>query len=155
MRRLFCLALIALALPLSSAPPKKAKPGTDEFSIEATVLAVYNVVSGPAGRRDWNRFKELFVPGGQLVSFEGGTASVMSPDDYATKSKPYFDENGFFQWPVETRVDRFRDIAHVTSRYESRYATTDAAPFARGVAYFELVRSGDRWQVVSMTWQSQ
>ncbi|HVG23996.1 MAG TPA: hypothetical protein VND45_07565 [Thermoanaerobaculia bacterium] len=155
MRRILCLLLVAVALPASPAPPKKAKPGTDEFSIEATVLAVYNVVSGPAGRRDWNPFKDLFVAGGQVVSYENGTATVTSPDDYATKNKPYFDANGFFQWPVETRVERFSDIAHVTSRFESRHAPTDAAPFARGVAYFELVRSGDRWQVVSMTWQSQ
>ena len=155
MRRTLCVLLIALALPSSAAPPKKAKAGTDEFSIEATVLAVYNVVSGPAGRRDWNRFKELFVAGGHVVAYENGAAAVMSPDDYATKNKPYFDANGFFQWPVETRVERFNDIAHVTSRFESRHASTDAKPFARGVAYFELVRSGDRWLVASMTWQSQ
>ena len=154
MRRFVSLLLIALTLPAFAAP-KKAKPGTDEFSIESTVLAVYNVISGPAGRRDWNRFKDLFAPGGHLAMFAEGGAAVMSPDEYSTKMKPYYDANGLFQRPVETRIDRFKDIAHVTSRYESRHATTDATPFARGVAHFELVRAGERWQVVSMVWQAE
>ena len=145
-------------MPLCAAAPKqhpKPKPGTDEFAIESTVLAVCNVISGPAGRRDWNRFKELFAPGAFLASYKDGGATVMTPDEYIAKSKPYFDEHGFFEWPVETTVERFKDIAHVSSRYESRHATTDAQPFARGVNHFELARSGDRWVVVSLVWQEE
>jgi hypothetical protein len=133
----------------------KPKPGTDEFAIESTVIAVCNVISGPAGRRDWNRFKELFAPGAHLASYGKDGATVMTPDEYIAKAKPYFDEHGFFEWPVETSVERFHDIAHVSSRYESRHATTDAQPFARGVNHFELARSGDRWVVVALMWQEE
>jgi hypothetical protein len=152
------LLLISLLVPVCAAAPKrvKPKPGTDEFAIESTVLAVCNVISGPAGRRDWNRFKELFAPGAHLASYgKDGGAAVMTPDEYIAKAKPYFEEHGFFEWPVETSVERFHDIAHVSSRYESRHATTDAQPFARGVNHFELARSGDRWVVVSLVWQEE
>jgi hypothetical protein len=156
-RSVASLLLFALLVPICAAAPKhpKPKPGTDEFAIESTVLAVCNVVSGPAGRRDWNRFKELFAPGAILASYGKEGVSVMTPDEYVAKSKPYFDEHGFFEWPVETTVDRTKDIAHVSSRYESRHATTDAQPFARGVNHFELARSGDRWVVVSLVWQEE
>jgi hypothetical protein len=157
MRYVASLILIALVFPGCATAPKaaKAKPGTDEFAIESTVVAVYNVISGPAGRRDWNRFKELFAPGAHLASYGKDGATLMTPDEYIARSKPYFDENGFFEWPVATHVERFKDIAHVTSRYESRHGTTDAQPFARGVNHFELARSGDRWVVLSVVWQEE
>ncbi|HKT47412.1 MAG TPA: hypothetical protein VJP87_07805, partial [Candidatus Acidoferrales bacterium] len=38
----------------------------DVESIDAIVHAVYDVISGPAGERDWNRFRSLFAPDGRL-----------------------------------------------------------------------------------------
>ena len=79
----------------------------------------------------------------------------MTPDDYIARAKPHFEQGGFFERSVENHIDQFKDIAHVTSRYESRHAATDEAPFARGVNHFELVKSGDRWQVLSIVWQQE
>lgn len=151
------LLLLALALPIFPATPQpsKPKPGTDEFNIQSTVLAVYNVISGPAGRRDWDRFKELFGPGARLVAYKDGVASVMTPDEYIEKAKKYFDEHGFFERPVKSQIDRFKDIAHVTSRYESWHSTTDKTPFAKGVNHFELARSGERWVILSIVWEEE
>jgi hypothetical protein len=158
MRRFVALLLFfSLVVPAAIAAPKrvKPKPGTDEFAIESTILAAYNVISGPAGRRDWDRFKDLFAPGGHLAKYGKDGLSVMTPDEFKAKSKPYFDENGFFEWPVNTQVERSGNIAHVTSRYESRHASTDAKPFERGVNHFELARSGDHWVILSIVWQEE
>lgn len=155
-RVLAALLLVTFLVPQTLAAPQreKPKPGTDEFAIEATIVAVMNVISGPAGRRDWNRFKELFAPDARLAARrKDGTIAIMTPDQYIEKNKPYFDEHGFFEWPVETKIDRFKDIAHASSRYESRHAPTDAKPFASGVNHFELTRSGDRWVIYSLLWQ--
>jgi hypothetical protein len=156
MRFTASLLLLALAFPAVAAERRtKPKPGTDEFAIETTVLAVYNVVSGPAGRRDWNRFKDLFAPGARITAFRAGEVTSMTPDECATQSKPYLDANGLFSMPVDTRIDRFADIAHVTSRYEARHATTDAAPFERGVGHVELLRIGDGWKILSIVWETE
>lgn len=157
-RILAAVLTLTLLVPNALAAPKreKAKPGTDEFAIESTVIATMNVISGPAGRRDWTRFKELFAPNARMAALrKDGTLAIMTPDEYIEKNKPYFDEHGFFEWPVETHIDRFHDIAHVSSRYESRHATTDKEPFARGVNHFELIRSGDRWVIYSLVWQAE
>src|SRR5438067_13929027 len=129
MRR-FAAVLLILAACSSSAPPPKATSG-DEFEIESTLLATYNVISGPAGRRDWDRFKDLFAPGGRLIAVRDGKTELMTPDEFATKSKPYLDEHGFFERPTSNKIERFKDIAHVYSAYESRHASNDAEPFAR------------------------
>lgn len=157
MRNVLCAFLIAATFPLHAAKTKAAepKPGTPEFDIESTVLAVYNVVSGPAGRRDWDRFEELFAPGAQIGVYENGKIELLTPAAWAAKMKPVLESSALFWRPLLTKVERHKDIAHVTSRYESRHTTTEAKAFARGVAHLELVRSGDNWRVVSMVWQDQ
>jgi len=79
----------------------------------------------------------------------------MTPDDYITRAKPHFEQGGFFERSVENQIDQFKDIAHVTSRYESRHAAADEKPFARGVNHFELVRISDHWRVLSIVWQQE
>src|SRR5690348_2155537 len=60
----------------------------DVESMDAIVAAIYDVISGPAGERDWNRFRSLFIPEGRLtavrVSKEGKISyAMMSVEDYA------------------------------------------------------------------------
>jgi len=155
MRKTAIVLTLALMGCVSAPPPAPAvNPDSDEFQIEATVLAVYNVISGPAGRRDWNRFKDLFAPGARLISVRKETV-VMTPDEFQAKNTPYLQEHGFFERPVDTRVERFRDIAQVWSRYESRNASNDEKPFARGVNSVQLVRDGNRWRVLTILWQEE
>src|SRR5437667_3266162 len=44
-----------------------AKPA-DVDSIGHIMFSIYDVISGPPGERDWNRFRSLFVPEGRLTS---------------------------------------------------------------------------------------
>jgi SnoaL-like protein len=149
------LSLLALALLVvgcgSTAPANVPQPGTDEFEISSTVLASYNVVSGPAGRRDWKRFNDLFTEGGQV--FVGGAA--MTPDAFGKSVNEALQSVGLFEHPVETRIERFRDTAQVWTVYESRHAATDEQPYARGARGFQLLRSGERWRIASMVMQPE
>jgi hypothetical protein len=155
------LVLLLLAASAFAASPKTAapKPGSDQFAIESTVLAVYNVISGPAGRRDWDRFEALFAPGARLISTKRKdgvvAANVMTPQEYKEKAGAYFTDHGFFERPANNRVEIFGDIAHVFSTYESRHASSDDKPFARGINSFQLVRSGDDWKVLTIFWEEE
>ena len=53
------------------------------------------------------------------------------------------------------RIEIFGDIAHVFSTYESRHASSDDKPFARGINSFQLVRSGDDWKVLTIFWEEE
>jgi hypothetical protein len=160
MQRLAILLLLAASTFV--VPPKEpvAKPGGDQLAVESAVLAVYNVISGPAGRRDWDRFDALFASGAHLISTkrgEGGviTANVMTPKEYATKAGAYFTDHAFFERPVNNRTEIFGDIAHVFSTYESRHSSSDDKPFARGINSFQLVRSGNGWKVLTIFWEEE
>ncbi|HXH38111.1 MAG TPA: hypothetical protein VNN08_05760 [Thermoanaerobaculia bacterium] len=158
MKKLLILPLL-VASACASTPRPPAPPGSDHVAIESAVRAVYNVISGPAGKRDWERFDGLFAPGARLISTRRKdgvvTANVMTPQEYATKAGAYFADHGFFERPAVNRVERFADIAHVFSTYESRHAASDEKPFARGINSFQLVHVGDDWKVLTIFWQEE
>jgi hypothetical protein len=143
-------ALLALAAPL-------ARPA-DTDSIEGVVKAVYQVISGPAGPRDWARFRSLFADGARLIPVrvtpEGPAPNVLTPEEYAQRASANFEKNGFFESPVAQKVESFGNIAHVFSTYESRRAPGEK-PFARGINSFQLVRQANAWKVMTILWDSE
>jgi hypothetical protein len=155
MRTIAALLLVLLAACASAPSTPQTRTG-DDFDIEATVLASYNVISGPAGRRDWDRMKELFAPGARIVQREAnGEIVSRTIDEQIAAVKPQLDANALFEHPTSTRVDRFGDAAHVTSAYESRHMSTDVQPFAHGTDSIQLVRMAAGWKIVTILRQPQ
>ena len=138
----------------------KAK-SADVASVDGIVGALYDVISGPAGqRRDWNRFRSLFAPGARLIPTgvrpDGSRAMrVMTPEDYAATSGPGLERGGFFEREIARRTERFGNVLHVFSTYESRRTPADTAPFARGINSIQLVNDGARWWVMTVLWDSE
>ena len=150
MKPLALAALIAMTAPL-------ARP-TDTDSVDSVVRAVYDVISGPAGSRDWARFRALFAEGGRLIAIrvtpEGPVANVMTPDDYTKRAGANMEKNAFYESELAHRVEIFGNIAHVFSTYESRRAPGEK-PFARGINSFQLVKDGRGWKVMTILWDSE
>jgi hypothetical protein len=138
----------------------RPKPrAADVDSIDAIVAAVYDVISGPAGPRDWDRFKSLLLPECRLMPAghrpDGQDVyRIMDADEYVQRAGRTFLKEGFFETAVANRVERFGTIAHVFSTYEARHDKT-AAPFARGINSIQLVKLGDRWWVASIMWDAE
>ncbi len=133
----------------------------DVNSIDAIVAAVYDVISGPAGKkRDWDRMRSLFMPGARLIPTgprqDGGYGSrALTVEDYLTRSAPLFEKEGFFEKESARRTESFGQIAHVFSTYESRHAPDDAKPFQRGINSIQLMNDGKRWWIVTIFWQGE
>src|SRR5439155_27113187 len=126
---------------MSKIAERSANPA-DVESIEAIVAAAYDVISGPAGkRRDWKRERSLFISGARLIptAVDAGrndvdfALQVFDLDAYIARVEPYFATNGFYEKEVARRVERFGQIAHVWSTYESRHDPNDAKPSMRGI----------------------
>ena len=131
----------------------------DVKSIDSILAAVYNVISGPAGERDWNRFRSLFLPGATLTSAgkdrEGNIhVRPLTVEGYVTGAGGYSAQHGFFESPIVSRLQKFGNVAQVFCSYESRGAAGDA-PFARGINSFQLAYDGKRWWIVSILWDEE
>ena len=143
---------------LQEASSPQAKPG-DVDTLEHILAAVYDCISGPAGPRDWNRFRSLFYSGASLIPTRrdpSGNASLkmLSVDDYVHGAQAYFDKEGFYEAAVANRVEQWDRIAHVWSTYESRHAKGEK-PFARGINSFQFFYDGSRWWVVTIYWEGE
>ena len=52
-----------------SQPPAAAAARPDDVkSVDAIIAAVYDAISGPAGERDWDRLRSLFLPEARLIA---------------------------------------------------------------------------------------
>src|SRR5258708_18789931 len=131
----------------------------DVKSTDSILSAVYSVISGPAGDRDWNRFRSLFLPGATLTSAgkdREGNIHVRphSVEQYVTGAGGYFAQHGFFESPIVSRVPTFGNIAHILCSYESPNAPGEA-PFDPGRNTFELAYDGKRGGMVSIVWNEE
>ena len=150
----------ATASPAQPPPTTIAAKTTDAATLDSTVAALYDVISGPAGKRDWDRFRSLFVPGARLIptgprpTGEVGSR-VLTVDEYVQRAGALFEKEGFFEREASRQVEQFGNIAHIFSTYESRHAKDDAKPFQRGINSIQLMNDGKRWWVVTIFWQGE
>lgn len=158
---LWPLLFLLMAMPWLASPAvaQQADPA-DVASIESIIHAVYEVISGDAGQaRDWQRWHSLFAAEASLsavVKTEDGYERVtMTPASYAANSGPVLERDGFHETEIHRISERFGQIAHAFSTYESRRNADDAEPFARGINSFQLMHDGSRWWVVSIYWQAE
>jgi hypothetical protein len=161
MRRIFIAVLFTLlSFTFAMGQAKEADP-KDVGSLDAIMKAVYDVISGPAGKdRDWDRFRSLFhkdgrlIPSGKNAQTGAINARSSTPDEYATRAAGFFAKEGFFENEMARHVDMYGNIAQVFSTYESRHAPGEK-PFARGINSFQLLNDGKRWWVVTIYWQAE
>lgn len=140
------------------ANPVTARP-EDVKSIDAVVKALYEVISGPAGERDWERFESLFKLNAQMASLSPAKSGPvvykqMSPQEYKEKNAPYFSQNGFWEEELGRQENRFGELATIISAYQFRLEE-DAAPAQRGVNSLQLVYDQGRWWIASLIWNTE
>jgi hypothetical protein len=141
----------------STAPPA-ANP-KDVQSLDAIVAAIYDVISGPPGARDWNRFNSLFAKDARLIAVrapkEGKPVLVtMTPAGYGERAGSYFLEHGFFEHELSRKTDSYGAMTHIYTTYESR-ETKDGKPIDRGINSMEFFYDGERWWCVEIYWDSE
>src|SRR5258708_19623014 len=82
----------------------------DGDSVDTMVRAVYEVISGPAGTRDWARFRLLFADGARMIPVrmtpEGPAPALTTVEEYITRAGASFEKNAFYESemarPLET-----------------------------------------------------
>jgi hypothetical protein len=146
--------------------PAAKNPG-DVDTVDHLVASLYDVVSGPAGQRDWDRFRALFVPDGQLAWIvpespatkdkpaRKGDAFFLTPDMFMQQNDQYFKTNSFFERSIVKRVEEFGNLVEVWSTKESRDAKDDAQPSSRGIDSFQIVHAHGRFWIASLIFDDE
>lgn len=159
MRSFFVVVVLCASVMAQNPSAAPAAPfAEDAKSIDTIIHAMYSVISGPAGERNWQRFHALFLPQATLatVFHKNGEVrhAVMSPDDYEHGAEPYFRQHAFYESEVARHTERFGNIAHVFTTYASR-RDPKGEPFERGINSVELLNDGARWWILTISWDSE
>jgi len=165
--------------PAASAPPPlvgtlsgrpdwpAAKDPAEVDTVDNLIASLYDVISGTAGQRDWDRFRALFLPEGRLAVVVPESAATkdaparksdavfLTPDMYAQRDGPYFKTHGFFERSIANRVEVFGNLVEVWSTYESRNAKDDAQPFSRGINSIQIVHAHGRFWIASLLFDDE
>ena len=159
---LFLLSFAAIAQPPTTSPTPKAADPKDVGSLDSIMKAVYDVISGDAGKpRDWDRFRSLFhkdarlIPTGKKATTKAVTATSFTPEEYIKRAEPSFAKDGFHERELARHVDMYGNIAQVFSTYHAFRKFDDKDPFLRGINSFQLLNDGARWWVVTIYWQAE
>jgi predicted metalloprotease with PDZ domain len=132
---------------------------SDVASIDGLIKATYDVISGPAGPRNWDRFYSLFLPEAKMgASAKRPNGSTIfrsfTPAEYQKNNAPYFTQSGFYEQELGREAKEFGNLAHVQSAYQYRF-TPDGKVEQRGINYFTLVKADDRWWIAELVWQDE
>lgn len=150
--------LAALATTAAFVAPATAQDET--AAIEATIDAVYAVISGPVGEpRDFDAMRNLFLEGASMGSVGAGPdgngrGRVITLDDYIERSGPWLVENGFTERATRTEIDQWGEIAYARSAYEGVNGVTGEV-FLIGVNFITLFKVEGEWKVASILWRTQ
>lgn len=141
-----------------AATPAVAANPADVKSVDALLAAIYDVISGPAGDRDWPRFQSLFLPEAHLIvnskTPKGVRHRVVTPTEYQQRAGASFRKESFFERAIHNDIDQYGGIAQVFSTYESSHEK-NGKPFERGINSFQFLFDGERWWIVNILWDNE
>ena len=164
---LFASAIIATCATAQTAgkapahvevPTIEPRPA-DVATLDGLIAAYYDVISGPAGQpRQWSRDRTLYIPEIHFVAMSGAkdgkpAARTMTHQQFVDSSNAGL-LGGFYEKEIHRITQRFGDIAHVFSTYESRLKV-DGPVIARGINSIEAFWDGKRWWIASAIWDEE
>ena len=136
-------------------------PGAaDVGTIDGIVKAYYEVITGPPGRpREWSRDRTLYISDLRFVAMEvdkagSPQARIMSHQQFVDAEDAEMVRDGFDEREIHRVTQRFGNIAHVFSTYETR-RTPGGPLIGRGINSIELFWDGKRWWIASAIWDEE
>lgn len=131
----------------------------EESSIEQIIGYYYSAVSGPSGKRDWERLKSICLESAKFnaVGITAQGTNVFHPQtlkEYCQHMDSYITKFGFYQTEIYYEIKLYSSIAHVFSTYESRN-TPKGDIMDRGVFSFQLIKTDTEWKIANIMWNSE
>ncbi len=133
----------------------------DVVSIDGIINAVYDVLSGPAGPKDWERERFIMHPAARMMrGLPAGSPAAAQPtaglvvfttEQFIEYASLRLQAEDFYEYETGREVFQFGRLAHVISAYASARALGQA-PFARGINSIQLWNEGGRWWVLGILW---
>ncbi len=127
---------------------------------QAMTRRLYELVSAPSGKRNWESVRELYHPRATLVRTgvdDEGQAFVlaMTFDEYARNVTELLDGVEFSETEVWQEATVFGNVARLVSVYDYTYKSSGMTRHGRGANFFNLVNEGHGWKIMNIVWDNE
>ncbi|MBL6963552.1 MAG: hypothetical protein ISR55_07000 [Bacteroidetes bacterium] len=130
------------------------------LSVNGLITSVYDLISGPAGIRNWDKLQAFCLPNASFISIK------IKPDgeevyfngtihDYIEMISPVLEQNAYYENEIERSVQSSDNIANVFSTFESYSYEKDATLNQKGVNSFQLIYLDKRWWIANILWKNE
>lgn len=126
--------------------------------LEALMRAFYEVISFDDGSApNWERMARLFSAHARITRLTPEGVDYMDLTSFRDMAEELIEVGAFTSFherEIARHTDRFGDVLHVASAYETKISP-DARDFIeRGVNSLQWIREGDAWKIVSLCWDT-
>ena len=128
-------------------------------TIEGITDKMLELISGPQGEdRDWESFRDLFLPTAQFVSLNpkaprGRQVRTSNLEQFIRNLGPLYKRDGFEEYSIGLTVNEFNGVASV---FQSFYCRNLIGTYeARGINTYQLVFSDNRWWIASLSFSNE
>jgi hypothetical protein len=156
MKKFLLLSLLILILQnyISQTDNKGNIYNKDVSSIDHIIAAMYDVISGPAGQRDWDRFHNLYHKNAYMMAIFATSDSThssrtFSPAEYVERCDDMMKKDAFKEIELSRKMERFGNLVQVFSAYEFTTPTI----VKTGINSLQLFFDGERWWIMTVIWQ--
>jgi hypothetical protein len=132
----------------------------DVRSIDGLMIALYQVLSGPAGQpREWARDRTLYLKDCRFIWWEadrGGKTRMVNVDHQGAVDllNGEMIQKGYFVREVHRVSQVYGNLAQIFSTYEAM-ETPQGPVTGRGVNSLQLVNDGERWWVMALAFDEE
>ncbi len=160
MRNLFIFFLLIGSTSVLQANPEQLSPA-EIGSTDGIVNTFYDLISGKAGQRNWNKMRALCLPKAQfnIVRYnkEGKLINRFGTiSEYIDNTNVFFKKNPYFQTETARKLEQFGNTATVFSTFNSDLTYTGSGRKVNesGIMTFQLVFAKERWWISSVFWNT-
>jgi predicted metalloprotease with PDZ domain len=151
---------LGIPLPEEESATLFKATASDVESVDSVIRALYDVISGTAGERNWDRFLSLFHGGAKLSTVKKTpqgeeTLKRITPEEYIKMNQPIFKQFDFTEKELDRETNTYGSISQVFSSYESELKIPQQTVKQRGINCVELIRENGRWWITSLTWNEE
>lgn len=130
--------------------------GDDRRQLDQLVRVFYEAISfEEGGMPDWDSIADLFSDHARITRVTPEAIDYMDLASFRNMAEELLEVGAFtsfFERELARRTDRFGDVIHIASAYETRVSPAAVDHLERGVNSLQLVREGAEWKIVSLCW---
>lgn len=124
--------------------------------LDALMDLFYRVVSfEEGGSPDWDSMAQLFSRRARITRVTPEAIDHLDLEGFRSMAEELIEVGAFtsfFEREIARRVDRFGNVMHVASAYETRISPDAVDYIERGVNSLQLVHEDGRWKICSLCW---